>query len=136
MNAKAAANAAATATDVEGLQVFMLRQNQFRSQDDSSISARPSLLLQHLHETRATETTTVSDAATDPDRQDRKHDRRCGSVGDRGTSRGVSSGVSGIMGMIMPMPKPNKPEPVEICIDFERIQCPVEYGALAKVAMI
>ena len=39
--------------------------------------------------------------------------------------------------MIMPMPKPNnKPEPIEIKIDLERIQPPVEYGALAKVAMI
>ena len=74
MNAKAAADAAAVAaTDVEGLQVFMLRQNQFRSQDDSSISARPSLLLQPLHlhgnrTTKTTTTTTVTDATSDPDR--------------------------------------------------------------------
>ena len=138
MNAKAAADAAAVAaTDVEGLQVFMLRQNQFRSQDDSSISARPSLLLQplHLHGNRTTKTTTtVTDATSDPDRQDCKRDRRCGSVGDRVSSQGIS-GVSGMMGMIMPMPKPN-PEPIEICIDLERIQPPVEYGVLAKVAMI
>ena len=65
MNAKAAA---AKATDVEGLQVFMNRQSQFRSQDDSSISARPSLLLQHLQVTRATETTAATDVTTDPDR--------------------------------------------------------------------
>ena len=72
MQAKAASAAAAAATGVEGLHVFMYRQNQFRSQDDSSISARPSLLLhQHLdelHVTRATETTAVSDPTTDPDR--------------------------------------------------------------------
>ena len=36
----------------------------------------------------------------------------------------------------MPIIKPIKPEPIEICIDLERIQPPVEYGALAKVAMI
>ena len=41
-----------------------------------------------------------------------------------------------MMGMIMPIIKPIKPEPIEICIDLERIQPPVEYGALAKVAMI
>ena len=64
MKAKAAA---AKATDVEGLQVFN-RQSQFRSQDDSSISARPSLLLQHLQVTRATETTAATDVTTDPDR--------------------------------------------------------------------
>ena len=72
MIAKAAADAAAlAATDVEGLQVFMLRQNQFRSQDDSSISARHLLLHQHLddlHVARATETTAVSEATSDPDR--------------------------------------------------------------------
>ena len=116
----------------------MFRQNQFRSQDDSSISARPSLLLQHLDHlqvTRATESTAVTDTNTDPDRQDRKRDRRCGSVGDGGSSGG-RSGVSGIKAMIMPMPKYSKPDPIEICIDLERIQPPVEYGALAKVAMI
>lgn len=64
MSAKAAA---AKATDVEGLQVFN-RQSQFRSQDDSSISARPSLLLQHLQVTRATETTAATDVTTDSDR--------------------------------------------------------------------
>ena len=69
MNAKVAS--AAAATDVAGLHVFMYRQNQFRSQDDSSISARHLLLHQHLddlHVARVTETTAVSEATSDPDR--------------------------------------------------------------------
>ena len=72
LHARAAAVAAGDAGVVGG-HVYMYRQTQFMSQDDSSISARPSLHLQHhlgdLLQARASETTaTTTGAATDPDR--------------------------------------------------------------------
>ena len=58
-------------------------------------------------------------------------DRRCDSVGDRGTRK--SSGLMGGNGMAASMPAKPKPEPIEIKIDLERILPPVEDAAAAVV---
>lgn len=61
-------------------------------------------------------------------------DRRCDSVGDRGTQRrGDSELMGGIMGMAASMPAKPKLEPIEIKIDLERILPPVENDAAAVV---
>ena len=57
-------------------------------------------------------------------------DRRCDSVGDRGTS----FSRCGLMGKPIYMPAKPKPEPIEIRIDLERILPPVE-GAVFTTAV-
>lgn len=59
-------------------------------------------------------------------------DRRCDSVGDRGTTRGT--GVMGTLMMANSMPTKPKPEPIEINIDLERIEPPVENAAASAAA--
>ncbi len=56
-------------------------------------------------------------------------DRRCDSVGDRGTRK--NSGLIGGMAMVASMPAKPKPEPIEIKIDLERILPPAEEAAAA-----
>lgn len=61
-------------------------------------------------------------------------DRRCDSVGDRGTCRGA--GLMGSLMMANYMPTKPKPEPIEINIDLERIQPPVENAAATAATAV
>ncbi len=61
-------------------------------------------------------------------------DRRCDSVGDRGTRK--SSGLIGGMTMVASMPAKPKPEPIEIKIDLECILPPAEDAAAVANAFM
>jgi len=61
-------------------------------------------------------------------------DRRCDSVGDRGTSGRGGADLMGSLMLANSMPTKPKPEPIEIYIDLERIQPPVENAAADTAA--
>lgn len=96
--------------------------------DDSMLSSR----LPELQTIASRNTASTSDQYNNSDHRD----RRCDSVGDRGTT---SRGGCSLLMSRNSIPKPPKPEePIEIKVDFKRVQAPVEYcfDAATKVAMI